>query len=160
RVLVTSTNPDGTAAVPSAPSAVVASAPPVMTALPVITGTPQRTSVLAASYGTWAGPDNSYTYQWQRSADGGATWTNIAGQTATRYTLVAADESTLIRVAVTATNPDGTAAVSSSPTTSVQPDLPKIALVPTISGSARLSAVLTASTGTWTPSDSTFGYQW
>ena len=43
-------------------------------------------------------------YQWQRSTDGGSTWTNIDGATSGRYTPVAADmgENVRIRVKVTA----------------------------------------------------------
>ena len=42
-------------------------------------------------------------YQWQRSTDGGSTWTNIEGATSGRYTPVAADmgENVRIRVKVT-----------------------------------------------------------
>lgn len=44
------------------------------------------------------------SYQWQRSTDGGSTWTNIEGATSGRYTPVAADmgENVRIRVKVTA----------------------------------------------------------
>lgn len=44
------------------------------------------------------------SYQWQRSTDGGSTWTNIEGATSGRYTPVAADmgENVHIRVVVTA----------------------------------------------------------
>ena len=43
-------------------------------------------------------------YRWQRSTDGGSTWTNIEGATGGRYTPVAADmgENVRIRVVVTA----------------------------------------------------------
>lgn len=43
-------------------------------------------------------------YQWQRSTDGGSTWTNIEGATSGKYTPVAADvgENVRIRVVVTA----------------------------------------------------------
>ena len=44
------------------------------------------------------------SYQWQRSTDGGSTWTNIEGATSGKYTPVAADvgENVRIRVVVTA----------------------------------------------------------
>ena len=43
-------------------------------------------------------------YQWQRSTDGGSTWTNIEGATSSRYTPVAADmgENVRIRIVITA----------------------------------------------------------
>ena len=48
--------------------------------------------------------DVTKSYQWQRSTDGGTTWTNIEGATSGRYTPVAADmgENVRIRVKVTA----------------------------------------------------------
>ena len=48
--------------------------------------------------------DVTKAYQWQRSTDGGSTWTNIEGATSGRYTPVAADmgENVSIRVKVTA----------------------------------------------------------
>ena len=44
------------------------------------------------------------SYQWQRSTDGGSTWTNIEGATSGKYTPVAADmgENVRIRVKITA----------------------------------------------------------
>ena len=44
------------------------------------------------------------SYQWQRSTDGGSTWTNIEGATSGKYTPVAADmgENVRIRIVVTA----------------------------------------------------------
>ena len=108
RVLVTATNPDGALSVPSAATATIPSAPPVNTALPTITGTAQRTMTLTAGQGTWSGIGNSYSYQWQRSADG-TTWTNLTGATNPTYVPTKADERTQVRVLVSATNPDGTA---------------------------------------------------
>ena len=84
------------------------------TAAPAISGTAQRTQVLSASSGSWNGVGDVLGYQWQRSADAGATWTNIAGATTAAYTLAAADEGDNIRVLVTATNPDGSAAAGSA----------------------------------------------
>ena len=39
-------------------------------------------------------------YQWQRSTDGGSTWTNIEGATSGRYTPVAADMGDTVRIRV------------------------------------------------------------
>ena len=39
----------------------------------------------------------AFSYQWVRSTDGGTTWSNIAGATASTYTLGDADVSALIR---------------------------------------------------------------
>ena len=92
----------------STPTASIPSAPPLKTADPVLTGTPQRGSVLTATAGTWSGLANAYTFRWQRSADG-TTWTSIPGGTGLSYTLQVADENDEVRLLVTATNVDGTA---------------------------------------------------
>ena len=42
-------------------------------------------------------------YQWQRSTDGGSTWTNIDGATSGRYTPVAADMGDTVRIRVKVT---------------------------------------------------------
>ena len=42
-------------------------------------------------------------YQWQRSTDGGSTWTNIEGETSGKYTPVAADMGDTVRIRVKVT---------------------------------------------------------
>ena len=69
--------------------------------------------------GTWSGIGNTYTCQWQRSSDGGTTWTNIAGATAFSYTIAVADEGSAIRALITAVNPDGTASTGSAATPTI-----------------------------------------
>ena len=54
-----------------------------------------------------------HAFQWQRSADSGATWTNITGATGAIYTIQAADEGDVLRLVVTAANPDGSATAAS-----------------------------------------------
>ena len=44
-------------------------------------------STLSSTPGTWSGLGNTYAYQWQRSTDGGSTWTAIAGATSPGYML-------------------------------------------------------------------------
>ena len=119
RMLVTASNPDGTLSVGSSPTATIPAAPPLNTALPTVSGTAKRTFALTGTQGTWAGIGNSYTYQWQRSADGN-TWTNITGASDVTYTVQAAEETNLVRMQLTATNPDGTLTVASAPTARVQ----------------------------------------
>ena len=52
---------------------------PVNVTPPVITGTPREGVALGASSGTWSPTGASYGYVWQRSFDGGSTWTPIVG---------------------------------------------------------------------------------
>ena len=82
---------------------------PVVVPDPTIEGTVYYTSGIV--YGSPISIAASVTpasatpaYQWQRSTDGGSTWTNIDGATSGRYTPVAADmgENVRIRVKVTA----------------------------------------------------------
>jgi hypothetical protein len=54
--------------------------------------------------GSWEGPADSYTYQWQRSSDLGVTWANIDGATTNSYTPTEGDDPVLLRCAVTAIN--------------------------------------------------------
>ena len=160
RVLVTVTNPDGLASAASQATAVVAASPPVNAAAPTILGTPQRTATLSGTSGSWGGAGNALTYQWQRSGDGGATWTPITGATASSYTLALADEADSVRLLVTATNPDGAVAAASPPSATVQMAPPVNSGPPGIQGTPRLGASLLAQPGTWSPSDVTYVYAW
>ena len=90
---VTATNADGTVSAASAPTGLVASAPPVEQLRPDGQPAPRRArSILTATQGSWTGVGNSYGYQWQSSTDGGSTWSNVAGATGATYTLGVADE--------------------------------------------------------------------
>ena len=87
----------------------VVSEAPVVEPDPTIEGSVYYTSgiVYGSSISTAASvtpAEATKAYQWQRSTDGGSTWTNIEGATSGRYTPVAADigENVRIRVKVTA----------------------------------------------------------
>ncbi len=160
RLIVTGTNPDGTASAASPESATVAATPPVNTVAQVITGTAQRGQTLLSSAGTWLGIGNSYAYQWQHSSDGGTTWTNIGGATTASYPLGTTDENTQLRVVITATNIDGTATVTSAPTATVPTAAPVNTVAPTFTGTARRGFILTATPGMWSGIGNTLAYQW
>ncbi|MGH2916717.1 MAG: hypothetical protein ACRDMX_17200, partial [Solirubrobacteraceae bacterium] len=159
RVVVSATNPDATIVQASAPTSAVTVALPVDTSAPTITGTLMRSYALAANVGTWAGIENSYSYQWQRSADG-TSWTDIPSATGATYTVAAADENDALRVVVTATNPDGTASQQSAATGSVPSSPPVNTTLPTIRGSAQRGVVLAGSTGVWSGPGNAYSYQW
>ena len=148
RFLVTATNADGTSGAVSSQTALVPSSPPANTVAPTFGGTAQRASVLTASQGSWSGIGNTYAYRWQRSSDVG--FTNIDGATSANYTLTRADEGTSVRVVVTASNPDGTLAVASAATATVQSAPAGEHGVPAVSRAAQRASVLTATQGTWT----------
>jgi CSLREA domain-containing protein len=95
-------------------------APTVVTD-PAVSGTPSVGNILTASTGTWNGTQPiTYAYEWRRCDDAGAACTPIPGASASQYTLVAADQGSTIRVAVTASNSVGSGTASSAPTAVVQ----------------------------------------
>ncbi len=158
RVVVTATNPEGSASRASAATATIRTAPPVNTAVPMITGAAMRTSTLSASQGTWNGAGNTYAYQWQQ--DPGTGFIDIAGATGTTYVLGVAEVSKRIRVRVTAANADATVTATSFATGFVQAGPPANWSAPTVSGTARRTATLTAAPGTWTGIGNEYAYQW
>ena len=160
RVLVTAANPDGTLAVASTATTTVPSEPPTNSVAPTVTGTAQRTMTLTGTPGTWGGLGNTYTYQWQSSTNG-STWTSISGATTLTYTVAQVDEGAKLRLLVTATNPDGTLAVASTPTATVVAAPPTNSQIPSITGTAQRTGTLTlTSNGTWAGIGNTYAYQW
>ena len=106
RVLVTTTNPEGSASQASNATATVVGAGPVNTVAPAISGTAQRTAALTSTPGTWSGNGNTLRLPVAALADG-TNWVDIAGATGAGYELAAADVGAKVRLLVTATNPDG-----------------------------------------------------
>ena len=81
---------------------------PQNTAPPTISGATRVGATLTSSTGTWSGTTPlTFTYQWERSTNGGATWSPINGATARTYTQRLGDLGDRLRVKVTATNPAG-----------------------------------------------------
>jgi hypothetical protein len=154
---VTATNTNGSASNTSSQTTIAAYNPPVNTAPPAITGTARRGRVLTASTGGWTG-STSKGFKWQRLV--GATWTDIAGQTGSTYTLASADVDTSVRVLETATNADGPASAASNAIGPVSPALPIVQTAPGISGTVQRTRTLTASNGTWSDAPTAYGYQW
>ena len=106
----------------------------------------------------------TYSYQWIRSDNG--TDANIAGQTDSTYTLVAADRGKAIKVKVSFTDDaDHEETLTSAATAAVaaKPNSPATGL-PTISGTAQVGETLTALTNGITDADGltspTYSYQW
>ena len=86
----------------------VVSEAPVVVPDPTIEGSVYYTSGIV--YGSPISVSASVTpaeatksYQWQRSTDGGSTWTNIEGATSGKYTPVAADMGDTVRIRVKVT---------------------------------------------------------
>lgn len=85
--------------------------------LPSIFGEALVGSTLTTDSGSWTGSPTSYTYQWQKSTDFGATWTNVSGATSGTYTILEADTGGSIRVSVIANNSNGYSAMVYSEST-------------------------------------------
>ncbi|MDA0163936.1 hypothetical protein OM076_26935 [Solirubrobacter ginsenosidimutans] len=158
RVNVTATNVDGTATAPSEEVGPIAKAMPANTAVPVIGGVAKRANTLTTTAGTWSGPGNAYTYQWQR--DEGSGFADITGATKSSYLLVPADTGNTLRVKVTATNPDGATSANSVATAEVADAKPVNTVLPTVAGVTQRTKTLTAGVGTWTGAGNTYAYQW
>ena len=162
-----SSSPSGSSSTSPGTSASPArSRPPVNAAPPTISGSATQGSTLTASTGTWTNTPTSYAYRWQRCNTGGCQ--NIGGATGATYLLGAADVGSTVRVSVTARNAAGSGSATSARTGTVSgpivppppPTPPVNTAPPTISGSATEGGTLSASTGTWTNTPTSYGYQW
>ena len=136
-------------------------AAPANTAAPTISGDARAGSVLTATNGTWTNNPTSFTYKWQRCATDGTGCGDISKATLQTYTLVSGDIGHTVRIVVTAANADGkTSAPSATTEVVASKNGPTNTVKPTISGRAQVGYQLTASTGTWTPTPTSFTYQW
>ena len=164
RVAVTASNIAGSSqAFSEATPVVVVTVPPVNTAPPTISGQAFQGKVLTAGTGTWTSPTTiTSAYQWRSCDSSGGGCSNIDKATGATYTLGSSDVGHRLRVAVTATNADGsTEAVSDPSATVVDPAIPVNTSLPTISGTPREGQSLTASEGSWTSSTPvTTGFVW
>ncbi len=157
-VAVTATNPAGsTTAVSNATGLVIGV--PAVTVLPAVTGAAVVGQALTVSAGSWTDSPTSYGYAWQDCNPAGVACTTIAGATTAGYTLAAGDAGSTIRVAVTATNPAGSATATSADTATVI-GVPAATVLPAISGPAVVGATLAATAGTWTNQPTHVAYTW
>ena len=134
------------------------------TGLPTITGTPQVDQTLTADVSGISdtdGLDNvSYSYQWL------ADDTDIAGATASTYTLITSEQSKAIKVRVTFTDDaDNEETLTSEATAAVaaRPNTPATGL-PAISGTVQVGQTLTADVSGISDTDGldnvSYSYQW
>jgi hypothetical protein len=134
---------------------------PRSTVPPEVAGTPAVGQTLTATTGTWRGSPSSFAYQWQRCDSAGASCVAVTGATGQSYLLADADTGSRMRVSVSARNAIGSATAASAPTGVVSsPGAPTNTSPPAISGVAQVGQTLTATTGVWTGSPISFGFQW
>ncbi|MGH2858127.1 MAG: hypothetical protein ACRDMJ_11665, partial [Solirubrobacteraceae bacterium] len=109
---------------------------------------------LTATTGVWTGDPTAFAYQWQRCAGvppSGSNCVSIQGATSASYAVTIADVPDQLRVLVTATGAGGiSAAAASAGTQGVAPPPPVLTAPPQVSGTPRVGARLTTSTGLWT----------
>ncbi len=158
RVAVKATDNVGSATAYSPASGTVSGAP-YNTVAPGITGTLRAGSTLTATAGAWSPAATSYSYQWQRSTDGGNTWASISGMTGTTYVLESSDVAAKVRIQVSATNANGQA-YAWTVAGPIAAGTPVDTVSPTVSGTPRQGIKLTASTGTWNPAGTAYSYIW
>ena len=152
-------------------TATVRAANTLATGRPTITGTTQVGQTLTADTAAIMDADGltnvSYTYQWIRVATDATTETNISEATASTYTLVAADQGTMIKVTVSFTDDASNAETLTSATTPTigapPPNTPATG-APTITGTPQVGQTLTADTAAIMDADGltnvSYTYQW
>lgn len=121
---------------------------------PSIAGTVRVGNTLTGSYGSWGGyPVPVLSAQWQWSADGVSTWSDIGGADGPELALQPSHEGGYLRLAITGTNPAGTATAMSSSLGPVDAEVspPVLSSAPAISFDGN---DWTITPGAWTGADS------
>ena len=121
---------------------------------PKLTGTAKVGSTLTAISGEWKPTSATLAYTWLRAGK------VIAGQTASSYTLAAADKGKKISVKVTATGAGLTSKSATSKPKLVGAGVLVAPAAPVISGTVTVGETLTAMTDAWGPEGTTLSYQW
>ncbi|CAB4742016.1 unannotated protein [freshwater metagenome] len=121
--------------------------------IPVVSGMPATGQTLTTDNGVWA-TQTTYTYQWY--ADNAP----ISGATSQSFTVTAAQLGKKLSVRVIPTGAPGSAAVDSAQTVAAVRGQLSATTRPSVSGTPRVGATLTAEPGTWSDPSPTFAYQW
>jgi hypothetical protein len=162
RVVVTAANGSGSTTVTSRAVGKISPPRPINTSPPVLSmATPIDATSLSVSEGSWANIPTSFAYQWELCNSTGADCSAIAGATSSSYTPVAGNVGDTLVAEVTAINASGSATASTAASNAVLPSKPQNTVLPAVTGSAFEEGVpLSAGTGTWTGSPTSYSYQW
>src|SRR3954451_25352483 len=87
--------------------------PPAATTAPSVAGSARRGQTLNANVGVWTNSPTGYAYQWQRLIASG--WQDIDGATGATYVAGTADLGRRLRIAIVASNQDGSSSAASAP---------------------------------------------
>lgn len=140
-----------------------ATASPVNTSAPIISGQPYVGKTLTSTTGGWQNAPTSYSYQWVRCDQTGKGCVQISGATSKAYAPSSADVNHTLASWVTATNSGGTAGpVSSKPTDTITPALPPTnTALPAVVGKPFVGEKLFADPGKYSGGAvASFSYQW
>ena len=123
--------------------------------VPRITGTTRVGSTLRGSTGTWTNAPDTFDYQWYRDGE------LIEDAIGINYVLTSEDLGSTFALGVTA-HKEGFVDESAYSLSTDEVLLAKFNAqpVPTITGTAKVGSTLTAVAGAWSPTPTTFSYQW
>ncbi|WP_051222804.1 S8 family serine peptidase [Conexibacter woesei] len=171
RFRVRAANSDGAGLARSA-ATVAVTAPvvvaPAVTAAPALSGSATVGATLTGTNGRWSGTAPfTYSTVWLRCNDGTVgSCTALSGQSASTYTLTAADKGKYLRFQVTARNAKAAVTTRSVATPIVTgPPPPANSVLPTINGTTAagtltVGTTLTGSQGTWSGSPTSYPKAW
>jgi hypothetical protein len=135
--------------------------PPMVGGTPSVSDTTPRVDQKLTAYpGTWSPSDVVLAYQWYARNSAG-TVSKITGATSRTYTVNGRYAGSTLRVRVTGSK-TGYASVArySAYTAAVTRATFTTAPTPTITGTTRVGSTLTVNRGTWSPTPTSYRYQW
>ncbi len=148
----------------SAQTATVIGSPPVVITPPAISGTAQVGQQLAAVNGVWKNePSGTPELLWKRCPAGTGeceTIDNAKGEPETGSTYVVREGDLHAKIELQETVHNATAASATAQTSEVLPPAPVEQSAPALTGGAVQGQTLTASTGSWSNTPTSYTYAW